>query len=215
VPPFDASWLIDASFDTSLPLVPPSPPSRDKGWRAFPIWSKKTPPAFGVLKDKGLVFGFGLDDAKQSPSVEAGFRAIAAQEIRNARGGHYTFCVKASGEAASADEFEKLILGNFTCKLLLFRFRDTNKDPRTVDELAAAEFRPAFGKTETFKVDRFLGSKTPGANFPIGNGLGVAIVLEKKTPGSLSAPMGQRAAIRIHSVTLDFSPGARDENTLL
>ncbi len=88
------------------------------------------------------------------------------------------------------------------------------KDPRTVSELASAEFRPSFGKTEAFKVDRFLGSTTPGANFLIGNGLGIAIVIEKKTPGPLTLPKSEphRAALRIESITLDFSPRVRDES---
>jgi hypothetical protein len=54
----------------------------------------------------------------------------------------------------------------------------------------------------------------PGTNFPIGNGLGVAIVVEKKTPGRLlvSKSEASHAAIRIHKVTLEFSPRLRDES---
>ena len=88
------------------------------------------------------------------------------------------------------------------------------KDVRKVDELSSAEFRPSLGKTETFRVDKFLGSRVPGANFPIGNGLGVAIVVEKRTPGRLVVSKNDRkhAAIRIHEVALDFSPRLRDES---
>ena len=101
-----------------------------------------------------------------------------------------------------------------TCHLILFRYRDTKKDARTVEELASAEFSPSFGKTETFKVERFLGSKVPGANFPVGNGLGVAVVVEKKSFGTLILPKDElhTAALRVDSVTLDFSPRLRDEN---
>jgi hypothetical protein len=83
-----------------------------------------------------------------------------------------------------------------------------------VSELASTEFRPSFGKSELFKLDRFLGSTTPGGNFPIGNGLGVAIVVEKKTPGPLTLPQNEthRAALRIESITLEFSPRKRDES---
>ena len=71
-----------------------------------------------------------------------------------------------------------------------------------------------FGKTEIFKLDRFLGSTTPGANFSIGNGLGIAIAVEKKTTGQLTLPKNEphRAALRIESVTLEFSPRVRDES---
>src|SRR5437879_3949334 len=93
---------------------------------------------------------------------------------------------------SSPAEFNEVFLGNMTCRLVLFRFLDTKKDVRRVDELASAEFRPSLGKTETFRVDKFLGSKIAGANFPIGNGLGVAVVVEKKTPSRLVVSKNER-----------------------
>ena len=215
VPPFDATLLLDTDFKSSLPLVPPVPASRDKGWRAHPIWSKQGTATFAGRKEPtGLVVGYGLDDPKTGSIVEAGARCVLAQEIRNARAGQYTFTIKANGEGSSQEEFDKTFLGNFTCRLVLFRFRDTNKDPRSVDELASAEFRPTFGKTESFKVDRFLGSTVPGANFSIGNGLGVAVEIAKKIAGSLTLAKNEphRAAIRIHSVTLEFNARPRNES---
>ena len=215
VPPFDDSKLLNTTFQSDLPLVQPAPPSRDKGWRAFPIWTKSTAASFSVRKETGFVLmGYGLEDSTAGTVIEAGSKAMLAQEIRNARGGQYTLTIKATGIGSSTDEFEKSFLANMTCRLVLFRFTNINKDPRTVSELASAEFRPSFGKTETFKVDRFLGSTTPGANFSIGNGLGIAIVLEKKTPGQLALPKNEphQAALRIESVTLDFSPRVRDES---
>jgi hypothetical protein len=215
VPPYDASLLVDTDFHSSLALLAPAPTTRDKGWRASPIWTKEAPAGFAVRKEaSGLVVGYGLENETAVSILEAGARAIVAQEVRNARGGHYTFTVKVAGEGSSPDEFDRTYLPNFTCRLLLFRFRDTNKDPRHVEELARAEFRPAFGKTEMFQVDRFLGSTVPGANFPIGNGLGVAVVVEKQTAGQLRILGNEphRAALRIHAVTLDFSPRVRDES---
>jgi hypothetical protein len=214
VPPFDASLLLDTDFRSNLPLVPPNPPSRAKGWRAFPIGVKGVA-GLAVRKGAELLIGYGLEE-KSGPVIEAGARALLAQEIRNARGGHYTFAVKVAGIGSSRDEFEKSFLNNFTCRLVLFRFRDTNKDIRAAQELASAEFRPSFGKTETFEVDKFLGSAVPGANFPIGNGLGVAVVVEKRTAGALTLPKNEphRAALRVDSVTLDFSPRNRDENVV-
>jgi hypothetical protein len=212
VPPYDASLLLDTALDASLPLVRPAPPSRNKGWRAFPMGGGK---GFGVRKEfAGVVIGCGLADEKEGQVVEAGARAILAQEIRNARGGHYTFTVTAAGFGSSPDEWDKTFRAHMTCRLVLFRFKDTKKDPRDVTELASAEFRPSFGKTEAFEVSRFLASTVPGANFAIGNGLGVAVIVEKKTPGSLTTG-GHLAALRIQSVRLDFSPKARDENTIL
>jgi len=214
VPAFDASMLLDTSFKAGLPLVPCVPPTRDKGWRAAPLWEKSNT-GFAIRKEATtVVLGYGLADEKAGGAIAADTRSLLAQEIRNARGGHYTFTVKLRGEASSADEFEKGFLANFSCWLTLFRFRDQNKDPRTVDELAAADFRPVFGKSETFKIDRFLGSTVPGANFAIGNGLGISLCVRKKTPGSLTFSKDEphRALLRLESVTLDFSPRRRDES---
>jgi len=201
VPEFDANWLLDADFSTSLPLVPASPPSRNKGWRAFPLWTKESK-GIAVRKENGSVV-IRLRDGND--------RAILAQEIRNARGGHYTFAIEATGEAATAAQFEQQFLANFACRLLLIRFCDMNKDPREADILATAEFKPEFGKSSTFKVDRFLGSKTPGANFPIGNGLGVAVVVEKRSTMKSTSS----AAIRIRAARVEFGASPRDENNIL
>ena len=77
--------------------------------------------------------------------------------------------------------------------------------------LASADFHPAFGDTRVnFEVNRFLGSTSPGANFPIGNGLGVAVVLEKTSPGTLSLPV--QAFLRIHSCGVEFNPRQRDDS---
>jgi hypothetical protein len=139
---------------------------------------------------------------------------VLAEEIRNARGGQYTLTVEATGGGSSEDEFVNGLLANFTCRLILFRFRDTTKDPREAMELAAREFQPEFGKAGRFSLDRFLGSRGGGVNFPIGNGLGVAVIVEKRTPGQLSFPDGEahHSAVRVRSVRLDFSAVPRDEN---
>jgi hypothetical protein len=215
VPPYDACPLVDAGFDPSRALLPPTPPSREKGWRADPMGTSESGSGLAVRKEPtGAVIGYGLGREVSGVRIDQGARAIVAQEIRNARGGHYTFTVQVTGEGSSREEFDKQFLSNLVCRLVLFRFRDTNKDPRSVEELASAEFRPSFGKTETFTVDRFLGSTVPGANFAIGNGLGVAVVVEKKSPGTLTIPGSEarRAVIRIHGVRLDLSPRPRDES---
>src|SRR5262249_37081730 len=135
----------------------------------------------------------------------------------SARGGHYTFTVRASGGGANSDFFERVFLVNFTCRLVLFRFVNMRKDPREAQVLASADFRPALsdGTTSaTPTVDRFLGSTVPGANFPIGNGLGVAVVVERTSTAALplAGPGPHRAFVRIHSVSLTFNPRPRDDS---
>ncbi len=218
VPPYDTRKLLDTEFQSGRPLIATSPPSRSRGWRAAPILEADRTGFGGRLTSEHCVkLGFDWSDNSPAPAIAQGNRSLLAQEIRSARGGHYTFTVQASGGGTSRDFFEHVFLANFTCRLVLFRFADTGKDPARANVLATAEFRPTFsdGSTATpFTVDRFLGSTTPGANFPIGNGLGVAVVVEKTTPGALQLPeRGPREAfIRIHSVSLEFNPRARDES---
>ena len=215
VPPFDTRLLFDTEFETSLPLVPPAPPTRDKGWRAFPASTLKSVSGLVVQKDhKSLRMGFGLHEAHADTVIDQGASALLAQEIRNARAGQYTLTIQAAGDATTSEVFDSIFLANFTCRLALFRFKDISKDPRAVSELASAEFRPTFGTLESFTLDRFLGSTTPGANFAIGSGLGIRIVIEKKTPGQLVLPQNNcpYAALRIESVLLSFSPRIRDDS---
>ena len=213
VPPYDPDWRLDTTFGADLRLVPPAPPTRAKGWRAAPVWDEKAGNGLAVRSTPtGVLLGIGLGGAGGA-TVEAGARCVLAHEVRNARGGHYTFTVRAAGEGASAEAFERDFLAHFACRLVLFRYRDTDKDPRKVDELASAPFRPVFGREQDFAVDRFLGSTAPGANFPIGNGLGVAVVVERTSPGPL--PVAGRAAVRVASVKLRFGPAPRLDNDLL
>jgi hypothetical protein len=215
VPAYDTRLLFDTDFQAGNPLIPTTPATRVKGWRASPLWQATASNAFSVkLSDqRQVLLGFGLDAADSPISVAHGSRALLAQEIRSARGGHYTFTVQASAGGTSAESFERTFLANFTCRLVLFRFANTRKDPNDVNVLATAEFRPAFGdRPERYLVDRFLGSTTPGANFPIGNGLGVAVIVEKTSPGALQLGGRESAYLRLHSVSLDFNPRPRDES---
>ncbi len=210
VPPYETHLLLDTDFQSGRPLLPAAPPTRERGWRAAPVWDAASGNAFSVRRteDGRVLLGYGLEGA--APALSQGNRVLLAQEIRNARGGHYTFTVQAAGGGAARDLFEREFLAHFTCRLLLFRYNDVRKDPTHVTVLAAADFRPAFGASASFEVNRFLGSTQPGANFPIGNGLGVAVVVEKTSPGTLT-PAGQ-AYLRVHSVALEFNPRPRDDS---
>jgi hypothetical protein len=210
VPPYDTSLLLDTDFQSGRPLLPATPPSRQRGWRATPVWDATIGNGLSArLNDEHQVLlGIGMADAGTIPPLAQGSRTVLAQEIRNARGGHYTLTVQASG---GGRDFDRIFLANFTCRLLLFRYADMSKDPTRVTVLASADFRPTFQNSSTFEINRFLGSTTPGANFPIGNGLGVAVVVEKTSPGPLpSVPL--QAFLRIHSIALDFNARPRDES---
>jgi hypothetical protein len=206
VPLFDTRLLFDTEFRNDQPLVSVESSSRAKGWRA---WSQ---PGLTVAKSNGrteLMLAAG--NSAEPLVIEPGSRAILAQEIRNARGGQYTFKVQASAVADSLDEFEKII-AHFRLRLVLFRFQNMQKDPRAIQELATADFRPVFGESHEFLLDRFLGSASPGANFSIGCGLGVMIAMETIVPLTLPTDQSRRLAVRLQSVELTFNPRQRDES---
>lgn len=184
VPPYDARKLLDLDF-ASGKLAPCSPPSRDKGWRA--------------------TAGVKLEKSGATMRVESGTRALLAQGIRSGRGGEYTFTVRAELVGESPDLFAK----HCSCWLSIFRFADVSLNPEKVQELASIEFKPTVGGLKEFTLTKFLGSGSPGANFAIGNGLGVAVIVRKDSPGELKS-----AHLRIASVSLGFSARPRDPNVV-
>jgi hypothetical protein len=217
VPPYDASLLLDTSFASGRPLIPPAPPSRAKGWRGWPV-------AGGDGRDRnGLVVSVREGTRREvalgpAPGmrVERGARALLAQEIRSARGGEYELTVTASG-GGSLTRFEPELLGRLTCRLVLFRFADAAKDPRRVQELASLTFRPEPGEPRPYTLRQYLGSTAGGMNFPIGQGLGVAVVIEYSagTPfDPPSEPDARAPALLVHDVALTFSARPRHENTV-
>ena len=206
VPPFDTRLLFDTDFRDTQPLIAVEPPTRTKGWRG---WSQP-----GLLVSRsagGVVFRLAVDGLQEPLAIAAGSRAILAQEIRNARGGQYTFRVRASVQGMSAGEFDPFA-ASLRTRLVLFRFQNMQKDPRAIAELASLEFRPVVGETREFVLDRFLGSTTPGANFAIGSGLGVLIELQTTRPLTLPLEQGRKFAIVVESVDLNFQPRKRDDS---
>ena len=206
VPPFDTRLLFDTDFRDTQPLIAVEPPTRTKGWRG---WSQP-----GLLISRsagGAVFRLAVDGLQEPLAIAASSRAILAQEIRNARGGQYTFRVRASVQGMSAGEFDPFA-ASLRTRLVLFRFQNMQKDPRVIAELASLEFRPVVGETREFVLDRFLGSTTPGANFAIGSGLGVLIELQTTMPLTLPLEQGRKIAIVVESVELNFQPRKRDDS---
>ncbi len=218
VPPYDDRKLLDTDFRSGK-LLPCSPPSREKGWRAAPLFEAARGVALSAKAIGGdaphVALGFGHADGAALPTMPQAARTLLAQGVRSGRGGQHTFTVRASGGGASAEYFDAVFAKHFTCRLVLFRFTDVTLNPENVQELASVEFRPAFGEPKAFTLSKFFGSTTPGANFSIGNGLGVAIVVARSTAGELKPPAGpHRAWVEIHSAALEFSPRPRDESVV-
>ncbi len=224
LPPYNDALLLNTDFTEPVPLRPTNLGSRPKGWRARPLADEGSPAALcvkllgtGMLaaSDKPHVaLGYGIDgDGAGVIRIEPGVQAILAQEMRNPRLGRFRFTVKACGHATSADYYESVFLKNFACRLIIFRFNRSTKDPADRSEFVSTIIKPPFSnaaapKLQEFSVETLLDSKKPGENFAIGNGYGVAITLENVAGNALelgesSGP--HRAWVRIDSVRLEFA----------
>ncbi|MCH8828991.1 MAG: DUF1501 domain-containing protein [Planctomycetes bacterium] len=221
VPVYDDSLLRNTGFEADVPLRAAEFGSRPKGWRADPLARNSDADALAVkliaadAKNSRSGFrhaaiGFGIDGGLSAVKIKQGQKAILAQEIRNPRLGRFTFSVNVRVEATSQEFFEKVFLKHFTCRLLIYRYAELTKDPRKRQDFIAKKFTPVFAAADkkgyqSFSVTKVLDSPKPGQNFPIGKGYGVAILLEKTSPGELNLPPGSRAFLRIDDVVLDFN----------
>ena len=132
-------------------------------------------------------------DSRDTPPhqqvVEPGIRALLSQEIRE----HARRTVQAhrssTGHCGVGGGIAKMFLTHFRCRLVLYRFRNLRKDPR-IRGTGVRRVSAGIGWSRE-SCSSVLGSTTPGANFSIGSGLGVLIVVEKSTPNELILPLGE------------------------
>ena len=216
VRPYDGTLLVNADFSEEGPLLAANFGSRPKGWRATPV--AKDAGAFGVrIVDNGVsgktghaLLGFGTNGADARIEIPADAHAILAQEMRSPRLGRFDFYVEASGSASSREFYEGVFLKNFACRLAIYRYTHMSKDPRKRQEFISQPFQPKFAppgqaSPQTIHVGKVLDTDRPGSNFPIGMGFGVAVFLDKTSPGVLVPPPGSWAHLRIDRVRLEFN----------
>jgi hypothetical protein len=157
--------------------------------------------------------GYGLPGATaQATRIQKGDSAILAQEMRNPRLGRFRLTVKACGHAPTAKDYENRFLQHFTCRLVIYRYQRSTKDPAEREEFVSLPFVPPFAELAQpqcaeFSVEKLLDSPAPGENFPIGNGYGIAVIVEKTSEGAieLANAGSQFAWVRIDGVQLDFA----------
>ena len=108
--------------------------------------------------------GFGMAGGTTAKlEFVAGQKTLLAQEMRNPRLGRFIFTVEASARAVSENYYRDVFLKNFTCRLILFRYNTSAKDPRKRTDFIALEFQPPFAtddapRTATFTVEKLLDS---------------------------------------------------------
>lgn len=214
VPPFDEeAWLLAPDFQPPLTLLPATTPGRPRGWRATPLLDKMG--EFGVRLD-GAQAVLGFTSSKEALKIAQGTQALLAQEVRSPFAGTFKVTLDVSARAVSKEFFEKIFLEHFVCKLALFKYTQASKTVLQRSEWHSVSFKPALtdGKTwQPVELTKEFINKTPGANFSYGLGLGVSIIVEKKTPGLLDLPAGQDrgAELLVKNVKIHFTPKPRFE----
>jgi hypothetical protein len=226
VPPFDPNPLVDVGFEAPQSIQAVDLTTRNRGWRAMPLAESASDDRLSVRlveapqpvsrggKQHALI-GFGLGSG--SVKIPAGGRATLVQQVRAPQAGQYTFSVHAAGGGNSAEFYRDVFLKNFECRLVIFGYTDLAKDPSKVREFASLAFQPPFGPDaapvyERFQVARILRSQDGGA-FELSMGIGVAIVVQKTSPGTLDlAGPSRRAFIRLDDVQLEFNARPRNDD---
>lgn len=215
--------LVNCDFESGAPLGTFDKPQR--GWIAAPVLDPARPDEFSVTLarvpgarsrsgDHHVGIGYGLMTGHGKGLLSQGARAVLMQQIHNPRPGLFTFTVHASGGAYDRPDYYRDVWEqNFTCRLIIFGFADEKQDPTRIVEFAALRFTPPFaGPYESdyqpYTVSTRLESQNGSLN-QIRNGIGVAVIVEKTSPGVLNIPAGgpfSQGLIRIDDVRLVFTP---------
>jgi hypothetical protein len=236
VPPFDERQLRDTNFESGTPLAPHGTAERPKTWQASPIDSQNNAGRLSValIKDATTshggqfhaALGLGLGTTSSLGPIPPAARAMLSQEVRSPRAGKFTFTVHAAGAGASGEFYRDVFLKNFVCRLVIFGFLDLKKDHRQHRQFATLDFQPAWSepgrpKYEKFQVSATLRSQDGGA-METSRGIGVAVIVEKVTPGVLDLSAGGtgvspvlaelQAFIRIDDVEFSFDARPRDDS---
>ena len=218
VPVYNTAPLLNPDFTDDVPLQPAGSRRHLKGWQATPLAGD-----FGVrLVREGkrhVALGFGLAGALKQVKIPQGGRLLLTQEVRNPRAGRYTLTVQADGGGRSAAYFRDVFLKHFACRLVVYGFADASKNPLKVREFASQPFQPRFAAGakplfEKFTLNTILKSQDDGA-FHLSRGVGVAVVVEKLTPGPLElgpAAGPHQAFLRVGGLALEFNARPRNDD---
>jgi len=92
------------------------------------------------------------------------------------------------------------------------RYQELTKNPLLGrGELESVVFDPSFGTYQKVTLSRKLRSQDGGAS-EIEMGIGLAVLIERITPGPLSIAAGKQAFVRIDDVEIQFVPRPRNDD---
>ncbi len=214
--------LVNGDFEESTPLASIEKPVR--GWQAYPTFDPNRSDEFTVLRGRvpgprsrsgehHVGIGYGLWTGEGKGQIPQGARAMLVQQIYNPRPGKFNFSIFSSGGSMDRPDYYRDVWEqHFTCRLVIFGYADAQQNPLRITEFASQKFTPAFaGPYEAnyrqFSVTTRLESQNGGAN-QLQHGVGVAVIVEKTSPGMLDVPSGgprSQGLIRIEDVRLDFT----------
>ena len=170
VPPYDERQLRDVDFESGNKMIPHAAGERSKGWQASPIVADDPTSGLGValVNDRAnsasgqfhVALGLGVRGVAAGESISAGAGAMLSQEVRNPRAGKFTFSLSACGTGTSSDFYRDTFLKNFACRLVIFGFRDLNKDHREQRIFATRDIQPAWCLDGQKAYERFEVSAT-------------------------------------------------------
>lgn len=214
VPPYRPGLLLHPEFTETAQLLPLDALPSPKGWRASPIVDR--PHGFGVrLRDETGsqssasigIWSRGGEDLV----IPANGHAVLAQQIRDPQSGFFTLTAHVCGGGSSAESFQRLFTNHFRCRLVMFQFSHPSKSAIHRQELASVEFSPTFvndldqAAWSVISLEKRM-APVPGVNFTFGLGIGVALIVERKTEGtiSLNAATSEAAFLRVKRIDVDF-----------
>ena len=197
VPPYRSGLLLHPDFEETNSLPPLEAPPSPKGWRASPGIHNGC--GFGVQLQSGTtttqsaLMGIWSNGSSGAIAIPPHASAILTQQIRDPQSGHFSVKATVAGGGTSAETFQKRFIANFRTRLVIFQFTHPSKSALHRQELASTEFVPTFSLAAdpdswpVITVDKRL-APTPGVNFTFGLGIGVAVIVERKTEGVLQIP---------------------------
>ncbi len=210
VPQYREGSLRHTDFTATETLLPADAPPNPKGWRASPIVDNAKAP-FGVrlLQGNGAI-GVWSSLASSDSVIVAETQAILAQQILDPQAGHFTVKAIVAGDGTSKEVFNELFSKHFRCRLALFQFTQPTKSVLQRRELHSLEFTPTFldatkPEWQTVTFEKHLAPAAIGANFTFGLGIGVALIVERKTdcPLPITRQLGN-AFLRVQQIQVDF-----------
>jgi hypothetical protein len=212
-----------ANLDFENPAALRSIHEQGPGWRGTPLHSPERGDEFSVILAQvpdvrsrsgshHAAIGYGLSTGHGRGRLAQGTRGLLVQDIQNPRPGQFTFSIHSSGGAYDRpDYYRDVWCQHFTCRLILFGYANANRKIEEIVEYASAKFVPAFaGAFEAdyrkYSVTARLESQNGGRN-QLAHGIGVAVVVEKTSPGVLDIAAGgpfSQGLIRIDDAELIF-----------